>query len=74
MGKFLTGLKELTSNTSERTAVLAGIVIKLLCLYAPPACGILTTATGYIGMTPDTFVGALITYALLRFSSKVQKA
>ena len=37
MGKFLTGLKELTSNTSERTAVLAGIVIKLLCLYAPPA-------------------------------------
>jgi hypothetical protein len=73
MKKIKAALAELIGNTSERTAVLASAVLKAACLYAP-LCAAMQVGTSYLGMTPETLVGALLTYAGLRFASKLQKA
>lgn len=70
--KLTAGLKQSAGKTSERTAIIAAIVVKLAMLYGPAAT-VLSTAASYLDMTPDAFVGMAITYALLRFRSKVAK-
>ncbi len=73
LARLMAGMKESAGKTSERTAIVAAVVVKLAMLYAPAAT-VLNQAAGYLDMTPDAFVGMAITYALLRFRSKVAKA
>ena len=73
MNKIKGALTELISNTSERTAVIGAILVKAVCL-VPAGCTGVTMLAGWLDMTPGALFGALLTYAGLRFSSKLQKA
>jgi hypothetical protein len=70
--KLKAALAASAGKTSERTAIVAAVAVKLLALYAP-AAAVIGQAAGYLDMTPDQLVGGLIGYAILRFSSKMSK-
>ena len=70
------GLKEMLSvKTSESHAVIASGIVTALCTFVPAACAVIDPLINKaFNMDTHTFVGVLLSYAVLRFGKKVASA